>query len=285
MKLLILDADLTATTVTLTALTEASLSDMDAKLISGTDKIVRYSAMAGSGDYTPDDQTGGTGFWIFHAAPLLELQDDSYDHAANSKTNVSSNLILFRDYVRNLCVTHIQYKYLVTQQLTTKLWTNCTADEKDFLVTLGAKEDGMARAADETNKIAFIKSHLSLATDALAKLELAHRWGFSHEEIALSYSEIIHSHKLHDVIAQYLTYSDRADFIQNLIPVFALLKEGFISNEEDGIDGFVDLVNSTNSYSGVGNLGLADLGYFLDSGNLTDFKADLLLLVEQGDIS
>lgn len=64
MSLAIVDTDIQATTVALTALTEASLSDMDRYYVSGTEDVYRYSKLATVGDLAPDDQTDSVGWWI-----------------------------------------------------------------------------------------------------------------------------------------------------------------------------------------------------------------------------
>ncbi len=72
-----------STTIVLTALTEASLFDKERRFVEGEITDYFYDATAGSGDLAPDDQTGGTGFWLKVVA--------SGDTAASIKTKYESN--------------------------------------------------------------------------------------------------------------------------------------------------------------------------------------------------
>ena len=72
-----------ADTTALTALTEASLSDKARVYVESETTDFFYDAQAVSGDYAPDDQTGGTGWWRKVTA--------SGDTAASIKTKYESN--------------------------------------------------------------------------------------------------------------------------------------------------------------------------------------------------
>lgn len=65
-------ADATA----LTALQEADLVDGEFRRVVGERKNYRYDAAALNGDYAPDDQSGGTGFWVY--APVRTVRGCSF---------------------------------------------------------------------------------------------------------------------------------------------------------------------------------------------------------------
>lgn len=72
-----------ATTTILTALAEASLNDKERRFVEAEISDYFYDVEAGAGDFAPDDQTGGTGFWLKIVA--------SGDTAASIKTKYESN--------------------------------------------------------------------------------------------------------------------------------------------------------------------------------------------------
>ena len=72
-----------ANTTALTALTEASLFDKERRFVEGEISDFFYDATASSGDFAPDDQTGGTGWWLKVVA--------SGETAASIKTKYESN--------------------------------------------------------------------------------------------------------------------------------------------------------------------------------------------------
>ncbi len=53
-----------ATTTELTALLEANLFDKERRFVENETSDFFYDSAAVSGDFAPDDQTGGTGFWL-----------------------------------------------------------------------------------------------------------------------------------------------------------------------------------------------------------------------------
>ena len=64
MKLAIQTADIEATVTSLKAVSEASINDLGSKYITSTGVIVRYEKLSTKGDYVPDDQVNGTGYWV-----------------------------------------------------------------------------------------------------------------------------------------------------------------------------------------------------------------------------
>lgn len=209
MELSILNTNLTANIASLTAISVGSLTDLDARLINTTNKIVRYSASATSGDYAPD---AGGGYWVFHSSLILELVADGYDHAGNSKTNVSSKLTLYRDYLTPLCSDYNHVRSLAAEQLTAKLWANCTNEERLYLTDIFAKADGTSRADDYTTKIAFMESYLSVST-AAAKVKWSEKWAVHQHKNIDSCLHRWHSDAMHSIPPKYLTLDDVEDFL------------------------------------------------------------------------
>lgn len=72
-----------ATLVALTALLEANLADKERRFVEAEIADYFYDAQAGAGDAAPDDQTGGTGWWLKIVA--------SGESAATIKTKYESN--------------------------------------------------------------------------------------------------------------------------------------------------------------------------------------------------
>lgn len=267
MELSILDTNLTSTVATLTAITEASLNDLDARLIDNTDKIVRYSEDATGGDYAPDDQTNSTGFWIFHPALVLELVADGYDHAGNSKTEVSDKLTLYRDYVALLCSDYNHVSDLAAESLTIKTWAICTSEEKLYACDVFIKVATTSRALDYTNKVTFLQTYPSAVSEAAAKLLWDQKYAVHHHKDIDSCYHRWHSDALHLVLAKYLSLDDIDLFFQAT----------FESSSKFILEAIkTDLLNYINN----------DLENEVwtpkDSQSLTDMRDEILIIIEDG---
>ena len=64
MKLAIQTTDIEATVTSLKAINEASINDLESKYITSTGAVVRYEKLSTKGDYAPDDQVNGKGYWV-----------------------------------------------------------------------------------------------------------------------------------------------------------------------------------------------------------------------------
>lgn len=212
MELSILDTNLTATETTLRAIDVGTLSDLDARLINSLDKIVRYSANAKNGDYTPDNQAGGIGFWILHPSNILILEEDGYDHVGNNQTKVSNHLILYPRYVEILCSDYNHVNSIGQEALALKLWANCTDEERMYAVDTFIKKPSTTRASDYTTKIAFLESYLTIST-AEAKSLWANKWAVHQHKDIDSCLHRWHSDAMHLIIPKYLNLDNVDSFL------------------------------------------------------------------------
>ncbi|MEC7753773.1 MAG: hypothetical protein VYB44_07070 [Bacteroidota bacterium] len=80
------------TTIQLTALTEASLSDKARVYVEDEISDFFYDAHAVSGDYAPDDQTGGTGFWKKVAVDGETAASIKTKYESNPNTNAFTDV-------------------------------------------------------------------------------------------------------------------------------------------------------------------------------------------------
>lgn len=267
MELSILDTNLTATETTLKAITEGSLNDLDARLISSTNKIVRYSASAVSGDYLPDNQTNGTGFWIFHPSLILELVADGYDHTGNSKTDVSEFLTLYRDYVSILCSDYNHVGSLAAESLTAKTWALSTNESKLYATNIFIKEDSASRATDYANKIAFLQTYPSAISEPAAITLWNAKWAVHHhKDIASCYSRW-HSDAMHLVLAKYLTLDDIELFFD---ASFTHASKFILEGLKTDLLNYINATLTTEAWTPK------------DSQTLSDMKDEILLVIDSG---
>jgi len=73
MKLAIKTTSIAATVTSLKAINEALVNDLESNYITSTGAVVRYEKISTKGDYAPDDQLNGTGYWVKNKSTLFIL--------------------------------------------------------------------------------------------------------------------------------------------------------------------------------------------------------------------
>lgn len=271
MKLAIKTVDIEPTITSLKAIDEASISDLTKKYISSTKINVRYEKLSKNGDYAPDNQQDGKGYWVKKSNPFY-LVDNSYDFTANNAMDKSQDLILIRDYARKMCNDALQFIAFGTEQLDVKTWANCSNDEKKFLIDWNVKETSTLLVDDLAAKKAYLESVESMTTQEALDY-LGQRFADFVERQKESCRQRIESKDLSICISKYLSPLD-------MRTLTAKVKEEYSNFNDYGYKELIYFIESINGYEADG---LTEQGYTLNTGTINDFKDKLLTILKLGN--
>ncbi len=285
MKLAIQTADIEATITSLKTISEASINDLDSKYITSTGVIVRYEKLSTKGDYAPDDQVNGTGYWVKNKSNPFYLVDNSYDFGANNATDKSQDLILLSIYGRRLCTDYYQFRTLLNEQLDVKTWSGCSNIEKDLIIKINVKESAISDAADGTNKVTYLITSGQAADAESARLFLVGAWSYHHIlDIDACGSRSV-SIKLYEVMGKYLTVSDSTDFFTTVENLYFAFEKQAIKGSLDGSEvALFDYIESTTG-TVYEFTGLESKGYTMQNGDadMSNFIVDTMDILRKGN--
>jgi len=271
MKLAIKTSDIENTVTSLKAINHDSISDLENKYITSTGAVVRYEKLSTRGDYSPDDQEDGVGYWVKNKSNPFYLVENNYDFGANNATDKSQDLILVRDYVENMCSDFLQFSAFVTEQLNIKTWTGCSNNEKMFLIDCYIKETGTTADNDLSAKQTYLIDEQGMtAQDALEYLGA--RFSEFNDKQKDSCRQRIESKDLCISISKYLSVIDVRLLTEKVKDEYS-----YFHNY-----GYRDLIHFIESSNGRESDGLEQQGYTLKTGSINDLKNELLGILKLG---
>lgn len=271
MKLAIKTSDIENTVTSLKAINHDLISDLENKYITSTGAVVRYEKLSTRGDYSPDDQEDGVGYWVKNKSNPFYLVDDTYDFGANNATDKSNNIILIRDYGRNMCNDFLQFSAFVTEQLNIKTWAGCSNDEKMFLIDNHIKETNTTTEDDITLKETHLINEQGMTSqDALEYLGA--RFSEFNDNQKDSCRQRIESKDLCISISKYLSAFDVRLLTEKVKDEYS-----YFHNY-----GYRDLIHFIESSNGRESDGLEQQGYTLKTGSINDLKNELLGILKLG---
>jgi len=285
MKLAIKTADIEATVTSLKAINEASINDLESKYITSTGAVVRYEKLSTKGDYAPDDQVNGAGYWVKNKSNPFYLVDNSYDFGANNATDKSQNLILLSVYGRRLCNDYYQFRTLLNEQLDVKTWAGCSDAEKDLIIKINVKESAISEATDGTNKATYLISSGQAADAESARLFLVDAWAYHHILDVDACGARSVSLKLYEIMGRYLTKADSTDFFVTVENLYFAFEKQAIKGSLDGSEVAVfDYIESTPG-TVYEFTGLESKGYTMQNGDsdMVNFIADIMDILRKGN--
>jgi hypothetical protein len=285
MKLAIQTADIEATVTSLKAINEASINDLQSKYITSTGAVVRYEKLSTKGDYAPDDQVNGAGYWVKNKSNPFYLVDNSYDFGANNATDKSQDLILLSIYGRRLCTDYYQFRTLLNEQLDVKTWAGCSDAEKDLIIKTNVKESAISDATDATNKVTYLISSGQAADAESARLFLVDAWAYHHILDVDACGARSVSMKLYEVMGKYLTKTDSTDFFTTVENLYFAFEKQAIKGSLDGSEVAVfDYIESTPG-TVYEFTGLESKGYTMQNGDvdMSNFIVNIMDILRKGN--
>ena len=285
MKLAIQTADIEATVTSLKAINEASINDLDSKYITSTGAVVRYEKLSTKGDYAPNDQVNGAGYWVKNKSNPFYLVDNSYDFGANNATDKSQDLILLSVYGRRLCTDYYQFRTLLNEQLDVKTWAGCSDAEKDLIIKINVKESAISEATDATNKVTYLINSGQAADAESARLFLVDAWAYHHILDVDACGARSVSMKLYEVMGKYLTKADSTDFFTTVENLYFAFEKQAIKGSLDGSEVAVfDYIESTTG-TVYEFTGLESKGYTMQNGDadMSNFIVDIMDILRKGN--
>ena len=285
MKLAIQTADIEATVTSLKAINEASINDLESKYITSTGVVVRYEKLSTKGDYAPDDQVNGTGYWVKNKSNPFYIVDNSYDFGANNATDKSQDLILLSVHGRRLCTDYYQFRTLLNEQLDVKTWAGCSDAEKDLIIKINVKESAISEATDGTNKVTYLITSGQAADAESARLFLVDAWAYHHILDVDACGSRSVSLKLYEVMGRYLTKADSTDFFTTVENLYFAFEKQAIKGSLDGSEVAVfDYIESTPG-TVYKFTGLESKGDTMQNGDadMSNFVVDIMDILRKGN--
>ncbi len=285
MKLAIQTADIEATITSLKTVSEASINDLQSKYITSTGAVVRYEKLSTKGDYAPDNQVNGAGYWVKNKSNPFYLVDNSYDFGANNATDKSQDLILLSVHGRRLCTDYYQFRTLLNEQLDVKTWAGCSDAEKDLIIKINVKESAISEATDGTNKVTYLITSGQAADAESARLFLVDAWAYHHILDVDACGSRSVSLKLYEVMGRYLTKADSTDFFTTVENLYFAFEKQAIKGSLDGSEVAVfDYIESTTG-TVYEFTGLESKGYTMQNGDadMVNFIVDIMDILRKGN--
>lgn len=181
-----------------------------------------------------------------------------------------------------LCTDILQKRDRIKSIVDSGTWSGLTSNEKDIVIELYIRQDGVDEATYNGNKIAHLMGKGYTLDES--KGILIQSYGNYHIQEVKSCSTRAKCEKLYEVIAKYLTLADAGDLIKISHKLFDLYKTQAIRGTEDGNagEGLFNFLESTvgTSYE---NAGLEEQGYTLNIGTYTDFITELMDVLRHGN--
>lgn len=271
MKLAIKTIDIESTIDSLKAINHDSISDLENKYISSDGVVVRYEKLSTRGDYPPDDQDSGMGYWVKNKSNPFYLVDNAYDFESNNATDKSQNLIIMRDYGKNMCSDFLQFSAFVTEQLNIKTWAGCSNDEKMFLIDYYVKETGTTSENDLLLKQTHLVNEQGMTSDGALEY-LGARFSEFNDNQKKSCRQRVDSKDLCISISKYLSSTDVRLLTEKVKDEYS-----YFHNY-----GYKDLIYFVESSNGRESDGLEQQGYTPKTGSINDLKNELLLILKNG---
>ncbi len=285
MKLAIQTTDIEATVTSLKAVNEASINDLESKYITSTGVVVRYEKLSTKGDYAPDDQVNGAGYWVKNKSNPFYLVDNSYDFGANNAIDKSQDLILLSVHGRRLCTDYYQFRTLLNEQLDVKTWAGCSDSEKDLIIKINVKESAISDATDGTNKVTYLITSGQAADAESARLFLVDAWAYHHILDVDACGARSVSLKLYEIMGRYLTKADSTDFFTTVENLYFAFEKQAIKGSLDGSEVAVfDYIESTPG-TVYEFTGLESKGYTMQNGDadMVNFIVDIMDILRKGN--